>query len=71
MKTAELTSLTVPTSAGTFIVGYSGLGLASLQFPGAKKITTAIAPSTGELRAWHGLVRRAIQSALALSLIHI
>ncbi len=65
MKTAELTFLTVPTSAGTFIVGYSELGLASLQFPGATKVTTATAPSTGELRAWHGLVRRAIQSALA------
>jgi len=65
MKNVELTRLSVPSSVGTFIVGYSEVGLASLQFPGAKKITTDSAPSTRDLRAWHGLVSRAIQSALA------
>jgi len=65
MKNVELTRLSVPTSVGTFIVGYSEVGLASLHFPGTKKITTNSAPSTRDLRAWHGLVSRAIQSALA------
>lgn len=60
----SLVHLPVPTPLGSFVAGYSAVGLARLRFPGETAPTMSPLPA-GPMAAWHALTRSAVEAVLA------
>jgi len=57
--------LPVATNAGVFLASYSASGLASLQFPPARKTARADAVVPRRVRPWHERTTQAVRTLLA------